>query len=91
MAAIRFLYDTVLTIEQSRKGDRGRMRLVSIPHPCPKGDDRGRVYKTTNLRTHQILVAAGFGTHVRRREAGKGCGTLCGFASCPALCRASTP
>ena len=46
-------YDTVAAIEQSKKGDPVRMCLVSIPHPCPKGDDRGRVYKTTNLRTHK--------------------------------------
>ena len=43
----------VAAIEQSKKGDPVRMCLVSIPHPCPKGDDRGRVYKTTNLRTHK--------------------------------------
>jgi hypothetical protein len=27
--------------------------LVSIPRHCPKGDNRGRVYRTTNLRTHK--------------------------------------
>jgi hypothetical protein len=46
-------YDTVPAIEQSKKGDPVRMCLISIPHNCPKGDDRGRVYKTTNLRTHK--------------------------------------
>jgi hypothetical protein len=46
-------YDTVPEVEQSRKGDPVRMCLVSIPKDCPKGDDRGRVYKTTNLRTHK--------------------------------------
>lgn len=46
-------YDTVAAIEQSKKGDAVRMCLKSIPHNCPKGDDRGRVYKTTNLRTHK--------------------------------------
>jgi len=46
-------YDTVPAVENSRSGDPVRMCLVSIPKGCPKGDDRGKVYKTTNLRTHQ--------------------------------------
>jgi hypothetical protein len=46
-------YDTVPAIEQSRAGDPVRMCLVSVPQGCPKGDDRGKVYRTTNLRTHQ--------------------------------------
>jgi hypothetical protein len=46
-------YDTVPAIEQSRPGDPVRMCLVSIPRGCPKGDTRGRVYSTTNLRTHK--------------------------------------
>src|SRR5262249_49811619 len=46
-------YDTVPAIEHSKAGDPARMCLVSIPTDCPKGDIRGRVYRTTNLRTHQ--------------------------------------
>jgi hypothetical protein len=46
-------YDKVPAIEQSRKGDPVRMCLESVPRNCPKGDDRGRVYHVTNLRTHQ--------------------------------------
>ncbi|HET6378967.1 MAG TPA: hypothetical protein VFG05_11785 [Methylocella sp.] len=46
-------YDTVPALEQSRAGDPVRMCLVAIPKNCPKGDDRGRQYKTTNLRTHK--------------------------------------
>jgi hypothetical protein len=46
-------YETVPAIEHSRPGDRVRMCLVSVPKNCPKGDERGRVYRTTNLRTHQ--------------------------------------
>jgi hypothetical protein len=46
-------YDTVPAIDQSRTGDPVRMCLESVPHNCPKGDDRGRVYQVTNLRTHQ--------------------------------------
>lgn len=46
-------YDTVRAIERSKAGDRVLMCLVSIPRHCPKGDHRGRFYRTTNLRTHQ--------------------------------------
>jgi hypothetical protein len=46
-------YDRVPTIEQSRNRDPVRMCLVSLPRNCPKGDDRGRTYRTTDLRTHQ--------------------------------------
>src|SRR5580704_4312942 len=46
-------YDRVPAIEQSKNGDPVRMCLVSLPRNCPKGDDRGRTYRTTNLRTRQ--------------------------------------
>jgi hypothetical protein len=45
-------YDTVPAIVHSKAGDPVRMCLVSIPQNCPKGDNRGRKYRTTNLRTH---------------------------------------
>ena len=58
-SAIRFAnggyqvsYDTVPAVEASRPGDPVRMCLHSIPHGCPPGDDRGRNYRVTNLRTH---------------------------------------
>ncbi len=35
----------------SRKGDKVYVCLMSILANCPPGDDRGRVYTTTNLRT----------------------------------------
>lgn len=44
-------YDQVAAVDRSRPGDPVRMCLISIPSDCPPGDDRGRVYKTTNLRT----------------------------------------
>jgi hypothetical protein len=46
-------YDTVPAIVHSKAADPVRMCLVSIPRHCPKGDNRGRVYRTTNLRTHK--------------------------------------
>jgi hypothetical protein len=51
-------YDTVAAIDRSRPGDPVRMCLVSIPKNCPKGDERGRLYRTTNLRTHQSWTLA---------------------------------
>ena len=36
-------YHQVPAIDQSRPGDRVRMCLVLIPHPCPPGDVRGRL------------------------------------------------
>jgi hypothetical protein len=44
-------YDTIPALEASRRGDRVRMCLVSIPRRCPPHDARGRVYRSTDLRT----------------------------------------
>lgn len=46
-------YETVSAIKESRKGDPIRVCLISFPRHCPKGDNRGRVYRTTNLRTRK--------------------------------------
>ena len=46
-------YDQVEAVDQSRIGDPVRMCLVSIPKNCPKGDNRGSEYRTSNLRTHR--------------------------------------
>ncbi|MGA8172883.1 MAG: hypothetical protein WB816_18915 [Methylocystis sp.] len=46
-------YETLPAIEESRKGDRARMCFISTPLNCPKGDDRGKIYNTTNLRTRK--------------------------------------
>lgn len=46
-------YESVRAVRRSRVGDRVRTCLVSIPRGCPPGDDRGREYRTTNLRTRQ--------------------------------------
>src|ERR1039458_3276856 len=51
-------YDRVPAIEQSKRGDPVSMCLVSVPRDCPKGDDRGRTYRTTNQRTHQSWTLA---------------------------------
>ena len=44
-------YDQIAAVDRSRPGDPVRICLVSIPHHCPPGDNRGRTYKTDNLRT----------------------------------------
>jgi hypothetical protein len=38
-------------IARSQIFDKVNMCLVSVPKDCPAGDIRGRVYRTTNLRT----------------------------------------
>ncbi len=45
-------YEKVPAIVGSRTGDRVVMCLTAIPRHCPPGDDRGRMYTVTNLRTH---------------------------------------
>lgn len=46
-------YDVIPGIANSHVGDQVRLCLVSIPEGCPPGDDRGRVYEGTNLRTNE--------------------------------------
>jgi hypothetical protein len=44
-------YNRVEAVVKSRIGDPVRICLIDIPKDCPPGDDRGRGYRTTNLRT----------------------------------------
>ncbi|NBW07013.1 MAG: DUF1311 domain-containing protein [Caulobacteraceae bacterium] len=44
-------YDREASVLASRVGDEARVCLISIPSHCPAGDDRGRIYEATNLRT----------------------------------------
>ncbi len=46
-------YAYVEALGNSKVGDRVMTCLTSIPKGCPKGDDRGRFYTTTNLRTQE--------------------------------------
>jgi len=50
-------YDTIPEIHRSRVGDPVRLCLVSLPEDCPPGDDRGKVYSATNLRTGESWEA----------------------------------
>jgi len=44
-------YEQVPAVNQSRRGDPVFVCLMSLPTHCPPGDDRGKLYTTTNLRT----------------------------------------
>jgi hypothetical protein len=46
-------YDIVPAAQNSKRGDPVRICLISIPKNCPPGDDRGRYYAVTNLRTQK--------------------------------------
>jgi hypothetical protein len=45
-------YDQVPAVDAAQPGDVVRMCLVSVPEGCPPGDDRGKQYITTDLRSH---------------------------------------
>lgn len=50
---VQISYDRIDAIVKSKKGDHVLICLVFIPDHCPPGDDRGKFYTTTNLRTLQ--------------------------------------
>jgi len=50
-------YDAIPGIQSARAGDQVKLCLVSIPHNCPAGDVRGRVYRATNLRSGSSWTA----------------------------------
>jgi hypothetical protein len=47
----------IAAIHRSRPGDKAKVCLVSIPKNCPPNDDRGKVYRATNLRTGESWEA----------------------------------
>src|SRR5262249_27866500 len=46
-------YDKAPGLLQAEVGDPVLMCLVELPQDCPPGDDRGKVYTTTDLRSHE--------------------------------------
>ena len=44
-------YEKIQAIVDSKIGDHVLICLVFIPEGCPPGDNRGKIYTTTNLRT----------------------------------------
>jgi hypothetical protein len=49
---------TIPGLKGSKAGDKVKLCLEMIPDECPPGDDRGKVYKATNLRTQKSWSAA---------------------------------
>lgn len=49
-------YDQVRAVNRSRPRDPVRICLRALPRHCPPGDDRGKIYRTTNLRTGQAWI-----------------------------------
>ena len=50
---VQVSYDKVPGIVTSKIGDPVLICLTSLPKHCPAGDDRGKNFTSTNLRTHQ--------------------------------------
>jgi hypothetical protein len=50
-------YDMIPGIQHSRAGDAIKLCLIELPTNCPPGDDRGKIYRATNLRTHATWEA----------------------------------
>lgn len=46
-------YTQVPEVDASKTGDKVMMCLLSVPSNCPAGDNRGKNYTTTNIRTGQ--------------------------------------
>ena len=50
-------YSTLRGLKGAHVGDTVKLCLTQIPDDCPPGDDRGKTYKTTDLRTHKSWEA----------------------------------
>ena len=50
---VQISYDKEPGLLHARAGDRVLMCLVELPQDCPPGDNRGKIYTTTDLRTHE--------------------------------------
>lgn len=46
-------YAQIPDVDSSQIGDKVMICLASVPANCPVGDNRGKVYTTTNFRTGQ--------------------------------------
>ena len=54
---VQISYDTIPEIHHSKVGDTVTLCLVSLPEDCPPDDDRGKIYRATNLRTGEMWEA----------------------------------
>ena len=46
-------YGRIEGLKGARVGDAVKLCLTEMPDDCPPGDDRGKTYKATDLRTHK--------------------------------------
>jgi hypothetical protein len=53
---VQISYDVIAAIHRSHVGDKVKVCLLSIPQ-CRPGDDRGKIYRATNLRTGESWEA----------------------------------
>ena len=51
-------YDQVPGMDHAQAGDAIKLCLVSLPQDCPPGDDRGKIYAGTDLRTGETWSEA---------------------------------
>ena len=51
-------YDEIPEVGRAKVGDKVELCLVSLPEDCPPGDERGKVYTTTNKRTGKSWTQA---------------------------------
>ena len=54
---VQVSYDTVASVQDWQAGDQVQLCLISLPSNCPPGDNRGKLYKATNLRTNETWEA----------------------------------
>jgi hypothetical protein len=54
---IQISYDIIAAVHRSKVGDKAKVCLISVPQHCPPGDDRGKIYRATNLRTGESWEA----------------------------------
>jgi len=50
-------FSTIPGLNGAKAGDAVKLCLTDIPDDCPPGDDRGKIYKATDLRTHRSWSA----------------------------------
>ncbi len=50
-------YSAIDGLKGAKAGDDVKLCLTEIPDDCPPGDDRGKTYKATDLRTHRSWEA----------------------------------
>jgi hypothetical protein len=43
-------YETPKVVELQRVGDKVQVCLIAVPQNCPKGDDRGKLYRVFDYR-----------------------------------------